>query len=177
MRTHPCPRPSQLSGGPDHLRGRVAHGEVERRMAGSLSERCHLLWMALYGSDCDFDDCHVALAEKLGWEPSPEADLSTILGEVFDTIENSRLSWLKLRSLAVSVFEECRGDCAVEADSYDGRTWDQAVDDVLFRDGDCRLCGLGVPGTKKEHRDVAGWILHGQTSWARIEAVLRAQRS
>lgn len=173
QRSQGCRPTSTLTGGPPHLTGAVSHSDVERRMARSIGERCHVLWIGLYGGDCDFDDLYVGLAEKLGWVCPPDADLDAVLCGAGTTIDACTLPWTSLRTLAISVFDAYRAGESRELSSFDPRTWEEAVDDALFATGPCRACVLGVPGTSAEHRELAGWVLHRRTSWSKIEAVMR----
>lgn len=171
----PCRPEGPLRGGPPHLTGMVPHNEMERRMARSLGDRCHMLWLALYGGDCDFDDLSVALAQMLGWVVPPDADLSEILSGSAHTINECDLPWTTLRGMAIAVFETVRHDAGREVADFDPRTWEEAVDDALFATGACRACTLGVPGTSAQHRSLAGWVLHRRTSWAQVESAMTAR--
>jgi hypothetical protein len=163
-----CKKTGKLYGGPAHLEGRIAM-DSERGLERSTIGRCYQLWTVLYGSACDFDDCLISLAEHLGWEDqNPTSGLFEALGSAQDHIERAGHTWLELRQLALDAFHRCRAGESVEVDRYDKRTWDQAVDDALFADGCCKACELSVPGTPKQHRKLAGMVLHHRTTWEQI---------
>ena len=166
--------------GPPALTGRIARG-IETELQGGIAGRCHALWACLYGGDCDFDDCWFEFATLLGWSPPPTPDeqghdISSLLSSAGEYVVASTLSWRELRLLALEAFDRCRRDDEIPLDAYDGRTWDGVVTDTLYEAGRCRACMLGVPGTPREHRELAGWVLHGRTSWAQIAAVVHQAR-
>lgn len=167
-----CRRSGKATGGPPELTGRIAFDDLERRMAAGNTSRCHTLWVALYGAQCDFDDLHVALAEQLGLVLNEHDDLSSLLSSTHDTVENCELGWDQLRRLAISLFWEHRADSAVEVAAFDPRTWEQATDDCLFDAGGCIACAIGVPGDVSDHRTLAGWVLHRRTSWDQVAAAV-----
>jgi hypothetical protein len=133
----------------------------------------------LYGSDCDFDDCQVALAERLGWQqPAVDDDdddeygLSELLCDAGSVIDDSGLTWAELRVIATEVFHAQRPDKAIELDRYDERTWDEAILDAQFPSGQCELCTLGIAGTPEQHREFSGSVLLGLTTWEQVRAEL-----
>jgi hypothetical protein len=171
----PCRKTGKLHGGPAHLEGRVATDD-ERGLEHSTVGRCYKLWTVLYGSSCDFDDCLITLAEQLGWEdPNTASGLFEALGSAQSHIDQAGHTWLELRQLAIEVFNRCRATESIEVDRYDKRTWDQAIDDALFADGICKACALSVPGTEKQHRNLAGMILHRRTTWEKVFIKLALQ--
>lgn len=164
----PCKKTGKLYGGPGHIEGRIARGD-ERGLEHSSIGRCYKLWTVLYGSSCDFDDCLITLAEQLGWEDTHGAGgLFEALGSAQAHIDQAGHTWIELRQLAINVFNLCRATESIEVDRYDKRTWDQAIDDVLFAEGGCKACALSVPGTTKQHRNLAGAILHHRTTWDQV---------
>ena len=171
-----CRKKGKLFGGPPFLTGRVV-SDNERGLERSNIERCYRLWTVLYGAGCDFDDCLITLAKKLGWqEPALDMDLFASLDSASEHIHNAGGSWQSMRQLAIDVFMTCRQEDSVETSSYDGRTWDQAVDDALFSEGSCMACSIGYPGGPRAHRSAAGMVLRGRMSWPKLQDLL-AQRS
>ena len=173
----PCRKTMRVSGGPPRLTGRVA-GPGELGLDESNISRCYLLWTALYGSNCDFDDCLFTLAERLGYNAETDGADLDFMESIYSAqsfIETVSQSWETLRKAASDVFFTLRADSAVEVEAYDGRSWDQAVTDALYISGSCEACRLRVPGTPKEHRELAGWVLHGRTTWPQVEQRVLSQ--
>lgn len=167
-----CRKKAKLHGGPTFLTGRVV-SDNERGLESSNIERCYRLWTVLYGAGCDFDDCLLELAKVLGWqEPGEDIGLFEVLDAAVEYIYNTGQAWSSLRQLAIDAFMTCRQTESVETSSYDGRTWDQAVDDALFSEGSCKACSIGYPGGPRAHRGVAGVVLRGRVSWSKLQDLL-----
>lgn len=164
-----CRKKAKLFGGPTLLAGRVV-SDNERGLERSNVERCYRLWTVLYGAGCDFDDCLLGLAKALGWqEPGADVGLFEYLDSAAEYIHDAGQEWSSLRQLAIDAFMTCRREESVETSSYDGRTWDQAVDDALYSEGSCKACAIGFPGAPRDHRRIAGVVLRGRTSWGKLQ--------
>lgn len=167
-----CPPNATPPSGPAKLQGRIARG-IETHLAGGLYARCHALWSTLHGGIVDFDDCVTHLATSLGhvgpiaWEQ---------LDDARETIDNANLTWAQLRLQATQVFYTCYQNAAIEHDAYDQRTWQQVVYDTQYANGHCQACALGLPGTYLEHQELAGWVIHGLTSWQKLSDMVTAKQ-
>jgi hypothetical protein len=162
------PRRGGRVAGPGRVTGIIARGETEASIGRSLNNRCYLLWLALNGSECDFDDCLVNLGRRLGWEPTDECGLSDVLAGAGGAIEAFTGGWVRLRIMAIEAYLEERGEHSVEIEAYEQRTWEEITEDTLFEDGRCIACSIGVPGGVRDHHRAAGWVAHGRTTWEEI---------
>lgn len=154
---------------------RKAHSVRNKRGVSTpendLAQRCYTLWATLYGGDCDFDDCLVELARRLGWVMRSGWGLLEVLETAARQIEEHAGSWVELRREAVAVFFAERGGS--EAVATVRREWSDVVEDVLFEGERCVACAMGVPGGRSEHFEIGCWVAGGRTTWEKVGTRLR----
>ena len=136
-----------------------------------LVQRCYTLWATLYGGDCDFDDCLVELASRLGWVMRPGLGLLEVIETAARQIEERAESWVELRREAVAVFFAERGESEAVATMW--REWSDLVEDVLFEGERCVACAMGVPGGGSEHFEIGCWVAGGRITWEEVGSRLR----
>lgn len=163
--TGSCKRRRAKRSGPGRVLGIVA-SETERGLQGGNADRCYKLWTVMYGSICDFDDCIVSLAQKLGWVDdglegwAPECAYAWVVA--------CCEPWLVVREKAVEAFYETRRNESIEPDRYDQRSWDEIIDDTLHADGECAACRRNLPGGAPIHRELAKHVALGLQTWDQI---------
>lgn len=142
----------------------------EQYLATTNLDRCYHLWQTLRGGICDFDDCDLELAARLGWVGDAGLDLSDMLSAANEWILEHGGTWAQLRSMATAVFFDLRADDVIEAAAYDRRSWDEIVEDTQFASGECEVCRLGFNADTNEHRFVAELVAVGRISWEEVAA-------
>lgn len=160
-----CTRRWKGRGGPGKTLGIVAT-DAEDGLQRDNAERCYKLWTVMYGAICDFDDCVVQLALKLGWADDGLGDLSPSSAHAW--IVECGETWRELREKAVEAFYETRRDESVEPDRYDPRSWDEIIDDTLHADGECAACQRNLPGGSAGHKKLAKHVALGLQTWDQI---------